>query len=79
MPDSYYNSTSDIAPCCPRCGGARTTRIKRRGWMQKFVLHHFGLFPWECTGCRRVFLFKYRGRLKRRRRTTGEVHLPPVA
>jgi hypothetical protein len=46
--------------------------------MQRFVLHRFGLFPWECSGCRTVFMFKNRGKLKRRRRTTGEVHLPPV-
>ena len=65
-------------PLCPRCGSARTARTKRKGLLQTLVLHHFGLFPWECSGCRRIFLFKNRGKLKRRRRTTGEVHLPPV-
>jgi len=65
-------------PLCPKCGSARTARIKRIGVLQTVVLHHFGIYPWECSGCRKVFLFKNRGRLKRKRRSTGEVHLPPV-
>jgi hypothetical protein len=66
------------APACPSCGGERTARVKREGLMQSLVLHHFGLFPWECSGCRRTFLFKNRGKLKRRRRSEGEAHLPPM-
>ncbi len=46
--------------------------------MQNFILYRFGLYPWECSGCRKVFMFKNRGKLKRRRRSTGEVHLPPT-
>jgi hypothetical protein len=46
--------------------------------LQKFVLHRFGMYPWECSGCRKIFLFKSRGKLKRKRRSTGEVHLPPT-
>jgi len=47
--------------------------------MQRLIFHRVGLYPWECSGCRKSFLFKNRGKLKRRRRTTGEVHLPPIS
>ena len=66
-------------PSCPRCGSARTSRVRRDGWMQTLVLNRFGLYPWECSGCGKVFLFKSRGKLKRKRADAGEVHLPPVA
>ena len=65
-------------PGCPRCKSTRTARVKRSGLLQKFVFHRFGLYPWECSNCRKNFLFKSRGKLKRRQRTTGEVHIPPV-
>jgi DNA-directed RNA polymerase subunit RPC12/RpoP len=67
-----------INPPCPRCQSKRTARVKRTGLLQRFVYYRFGLYPWECSNCRNNFLFKSRGKLKRRRRTTGEVHLPPV-
>ncbi len=72
MPDT------STPPLCPRCGSSRTARTKRQGLLQKFVLHRFGMYPWECSGCRKIFLFKSRGKLKRKRRSTGEVHLPPT-
>ena len=68
-----------VSPACPRCGTPRATRVKRQGILQRLILHRFGMFPWECTGCRCVFMFKDRGKIKRRRRSSGEVHLPPVA
>jgi hypothetical protein len=66
------------APFCPKCKSGRTARVKRTGLLQILVLPRFGIFPWECSSCRKIFTFKNRGKLKRRRRTTGEVHLPPV-
>jgi hypothetical protein len=72
MPDTV------TPPPCPQCGSLRTARIKRVGLLQNFVLYRFGLYPWECSGCRKVFMFKNRGKLKRKRRSTGEVHLPPT-
>jgi hypothetical protein len=66
-------------PVCPHCANPRTARVKRKGLLQTLLWHRLGLFPWECSGCRKIFLFKSRGKLKRKRRTTGEVHLPPVA
>jgi ribosomal protein L37AE/L43A len=71
-------TVENTPPLCPKCKSARTARIKRIGVMQIMVLHLFGLYPWECGSCRKEFLFKSRGRLKRKRRSTGEVHLPPV-
>jgi hypothetical protein len=46
--------------------------------MQTMILHRFGIFPWECTGCRKAFTFKHRGRVKRRHRANnkGIVKLP---
>lgn len=62
---------------CPRCKGLRTSRQKRVGLVQ-LLLSKMGYFPWECGGCRKVFLARMRGPLKRKRRSEGEVHLPPV-
>lgn len=76
---SDLDSLPYVQPPCPKCGTPRTARVKRQGLVQSLILHRFGLYPWECSGCRHIFVFKSRGRLKRRRRTTGEVHLPPVA
>ncbi len=66
-------------PACPRCAGKRTARTKRKGLMQVLILNRLGKYPWACSDCGHAFLFKSRGKLKRRRRTTGEVHLPPVS
>ena len=71
-------SVTSAPPVCPKCGSARTARVKRMGLIQILVLPRFGLYPWECSGCRKVFTIRNRGKLKRRRRTTGEVHLPPI-
>jgi len=79
MPGPYSDSSHSCAPQCPRCGYGRTTRVKRKGFMQTVIHHHFGKFPWECTGCRAVFLFKYRGSSQRRRQSTGEVRQPAAA
>ena len=62
---------------CPKCKSERTSRQKRLGLMQ-LLMSKLGYFPWECGGCRTTFTAKHRGRLKRRRRAEGEVHLPPV-
>jgi len=67
-------------PSCPKCGCARSSRVKRKGLMQTLVLHRFGLYPWECVGCRGVFSSKNRGLIRRTRRTMVEehqVHLAP--
>ena len=68
-----------ISPICPRCDSNRTSRVKREGFFQTFVLPHLDRYPWECSGCRSVFTFKSRGKLKRHRRSASEVHMPPVA
>ena len=62
---------------CPRCGSQRTSRQKRVGLLQG-VMGNFGFFPWECGACRKSFMAKSRGKLKRRRRAEGEIHVPPV-
>ena len=65
-------------PPCPKCGSGKTERVKRAGFFQRVVLSRFGIYPWECNGCRKIFTARNRGKLKRRRRSTGEVHLPPI-
>jgi hypothetical protein len=62
---------------CPRCKSTRTSRQKRVGVVQ-LLLSKLGYFPWECGGCRLVFTAKNRGKVKRKRRSEGEIHLPPV-
>ncbi len=65
-------------PICPKCKSHSASRVKRLGFLQSSVLSHFGYYPWECGGCRAIFMFKKRGKLKRRRREEGEPHLPPI-
>jgi len=79
MPGPYSDTANSSAPHCIRCGSARTTRVKRKGILQTLILHRFGQFPWECTGCRTVFMFSYRGSSQRRRYSTGEVRQPSIA
>jgi len=73
---SVYPDSPNSPPQCPACGTTRTIRVKRRGLLQTLILHRFGLYPWECTGCRKIFNSKNRGKLKRRRRSNGEIHIP---
>ena len=71
--------SASISPICPRCHSHRTSRVKRKGFIQTVVLPYIDRYPWECSSCRSVFTFKSRGEIKRRRRSTGEVHMPPVS
>ena len=63
-------------PHCPQCEGIELRRQGRVGLWQRIVLPRFGLFPWECGMCRKVYML--------RQRTTGyrqhsmEAGLPPV-
>ena len=76
---SSYSDSPNAPPQCPTCGSARTIRVARKGLMQTLVLHRFGIFPWQCSGCKKGFTFKHRGTARRRRRTSsnGVVKLPP--
>ena len=65
-------------PICPKCASTQTARLKRQGFLQRLIYPYFRLYPWKCSTCQTLFMLKNRGKLKRRRRTTGEVHLPPV-
>ena len=74
------DSPAATPPLCPKCGSDHTARVKRAGFMQESVLTQFGLYPWECSICRKVFTAKNRGSMKRRRRKTrAEVDLPPIS
>ena len=53
-------------PICPRCKSARTDRRKRSGLLHRFLLHHFGYFPWVCNQCHHQFDFNERGKRKKR-------------
>ena len=47
-------------PRCPQCEGIELRRQGRVGFWQRVVLPRFGLFPWECGMCRRVYLLPQR-------------------
>jgi hypothetical protein len=49
---------------CPQCRSAISSRTRRKGLMNKFVFPLFGLFPWECSDCQKVFLRRTRGKSK---------------
>jgi len=76
---SHYVDSQNSPPQCPTCGSIRTIRVQRKGLLQTMILHRFGIFPWECKGCKKAFTFKNRGNVKRRHRANhnGVVKLPP--
>jgi len=46
---------------CPSCAEVELTRVARHGFLQERVYPKFGMYPWECTQCRQIFLLKSRG------------------
>lgn len=50
-------------------------RLPRMGFLQRKIYPIFGYYPWECSSCRGVKLFKYRGK-RRKRQEPEEVNLP---
>ena len=66
-------------PLCPRCANVATRRVRRQGFLQLRLLPLLGLYPWECTTCRKLFSDRNRGKLKRKCRPEDESHKPPVA
>jgi hypothetical protein len=60
--------TSPKSPlACPICGRDDMKRVSRHGFLQTRVFPLFGFYPWECSHCRAVQLFKNRGRRRRHR------------
>lgn len=50
---------------CPKCG-FRAIRITRKSsYLQAKLLPSLGYYPWECAGCRSVFMAKSRGPRKK--------------
>jgi hypothetical protein len=45
---------------CPKCGEFELTRTHRMGFMQRFIYPKLGLFPWECSQCRRISMLTSR-------------------
>ena len=51
---------------CPTCSDGAPMRINRKGFLQENVLGHFGIYPWKCSGCGSLFLYRSRGYRTRR-------------
>ncbi len=47
-------------PHCPQCDGVELRRHGRVGFWQRVVMPRFGLFPWECGLCRKIFFLPQR-------------------
>lgn len=47
-------------PRCPHCEDIELRRQGREGFWQRVVLPQFGLFPWECGLCRKIFYLRQR-------------------
>ncbi len=41
---------------CPNCKSKVVRRTRRKGFLQRFVLLRFGLYPWVCRECKHRFL-----------------------
>lgn len=63
-------------PACPKCGAARSTRVRRNGFIQNVVLPRLDRYPWECAACRSIFTSKNRGAARTRRRPVAETSAP---
>jgi hypothetical protein len=51
---------------CPRCKWGKMARVARHGFLEERILARWGVFPWECSSCRKRFLRRERGGRKRR-------------
>jgi hypothetical protein len=51
---------NDIQPLCPHCENIELRRQGRVGIWQRVILPWFGLFPWECGLCRRIYMVRQR-------------------
>jgi hypothetical protein len=59
---------------CSGCGSDQIRRVARNGFLQTKVFPFFGLYPWECPMCRKIFLKKDRGtRIRRKHRKSSNV------
>ncbi len=49
---------------CTNCGSHRLRRIKREGFLRKNLAPLLGFYPWRCSVCGSVHLFRARGERK---------------
>ena len=65
---------------CPQCDGIELRRQGRVGFLQRSILPRFGLFPWECGLCRKVYLLRQRSSSDRKdtQESHPEGHLGPI-
>jgi hypothetical protein len=69
-------SASDSPTCvCRACGDQHLRRLARIGFLQRYVLPLFGLYPWECFVCRKTRYFRVRGKRAFRRIWDEEINL----
>ena len=52
---------SAVTPICPKCKSKRSSRIKRAGLLQRYLLQLFGYFPWRCNACGTRYIVRSRG------------------
>jgi len=55
---------------CPGCHQISMHRVRRSGFLEKWILPKFGYYPWECTNCGIKKLLKARGKQHRRKEKT---------
>ena len=52
--------TAGAKPRCLQCDGIELRRQGRFGFWQRVIAPHFGLFPWECGLCRKIYMLRQR-------------------
>ena len=60
-------------PHCPDCERVALRRQGRIGFLQRVVYPRFGLFPWECGLCRKIFMLSQRSTGYRQHATEDEL------
>jgi hypothetical protein len=56
---------------CARCQSHRMRRIKREGFLHKWLAPLFGYYPWRCSSCHAIQLLKSRGKKRSEQEADG--------
>ena len=60
VPAETKQTSTPTRPTCRRCDGSRLQRSQRWGFLEKYILPRFGLFPWRCLRCETTYYLRLR-------------------
>jgi hypothetical protein len=57
---------------CQQCGHLHFKRVKREGFIERWLLAAYGVYPWRCTNCEHKRYLPRRGKRVHRDGTAAE-------